>query len=924
MSFRTLSKQGGFSTMMTVSLVMVASVAFTLSGYLITNNMSDQVSGKKDFEMDRSIASGLNQYLIKLTQEYYVRTVSPKIEELAQIAEEKLTERLALEKDDQEKSLYKLANFKIELAWSMEQSLVASSAFRGMMAPQTVLKASYQVLKPSAFLGGGDIKVDVSQFLSVSQVGMFKFISFDGIFNGGGSVASHLEVKGRVHTNVNFCAGNEPIWDPAYYDVITAAGRVLLNSQPGCLFNKKRTANFFVNFVDKFEPGAVGAPVPLDKFKQVLETASHGCRNCEGSGKDWAEYALDAWKGHLLDSSHNVPVLSLPVAQTAAVQAGQWGKVGTIAEEIKGASNFPKEGCTPDQRCSPVGNIRILIDPVRNTDSKELKLFKVSYNSDIRIIDGVWYMRDKTDNDNWPGIPIWSDHPGDFMQDGINVGQNQIRNRMQGKAQEWPANKVPKRFSIYRYELQASGEWGISDTNEVGVISYGALKKVAASTADQPWEPGHYIESPAEGRLLCNPKGVTTKVLATPCAGGKCGFISALSGGLECKGPDAAEPMPYSTQILNATRSGFISPNLRYGTKPGPGTSMPGCAQPIEDDTRLARSRLMPMNINMRAFYEAMTDTTPGELGSYFSGGKSFNGLIYVANRWANANTPNSLTHGFTTDPDNTSLVPEWTPHGSFADATQIPATGPESQESLPFPLCSSSLAGQNFDSQGSFKIPSCATYVPGIGTNFNYINQIRVYNGKGLDDLDPTKGRIFGKGLSIGSSQSITVMGSWNADSAPADRSTNSAAHEPWLPTMIAADTYRLLSSGWSDERARWTYKNETAHNFCQSPDIPNPLEIARPAEASRWVASFVGQSLEEEENWDGKEREVIGAQARSHFAVYQRSEPPGKSNYNDKFIWVYSQPARIAQYDPHLDYVQPPGTPSFQVVSPIKRKIK
>ncbi len=923
---RASDNQRGFSTILMVSIVMVAAVALTLSGYVLSNNMTDQVSGKKEFEMDRAIANGLNQYLLRIAQEYYRYTVTPTLTELESIVSTRLMERLALEKDANGNELYKMANFKIEQTATMDQSLVVNSVFTGMMAPQTIFNASYQVLKPSAYLGGGDIKVNVEQLFSVSQVGMFKFVTLGTINDYVNKGSPYTAVKGRVHVNYDFCVGNDITWQPQYYDRVTAAGGIYHYGSPECGGPAPLVHNLFVSFVDKFAPGPMGGAVPLDKFKQVLPGVVHGCKDCEGSGKDWAEYALEYWKGHLVDSAHDVPVLTLPASQVAQVQAGQWGKVTNSSEDIKGASNHPTPGCAPDQQCSPEGNIRLYVDPVRATDSKEIRLSKISYTSDLRIIDGVWYIRDKSDNDNWPGIPIWSDHPGDYDQDGKPVGQNWIRNSLAGKPQQWALDRVPQRFSIYRFEKQGAGGWAITDTNSFGVVSYGALKKVAATASDQPWEPAHYVESPTEGKWLCNAKGGTANVLQTPCSGGKCGFVGTMSGGLKCQpsAGGAAFGMPVSTQFLNATRSGFQLPSARYGTKPGPGLTQAGCANPTEDDTRQARARMMPMNINMRAFYEALADTTPGELGSYFDGGNTFNGQVYIANRWANDNTANSLIEGFSADPSNSTLVQEWAFHGSFSDTSQIPPTSPEAQESLPYPLCSTSLAGQNFDTQGAFKIPNCATYKPGSGTNYNYINMVRLYNAKQLDGIDPAKGRILSKGLSIASSQAITMLGSWNAESAPANVDDNTAAYEPWLPTMVAGDRMTYHSNGWTDENARWSFTDQLPIYFCNaSSKVMNPNYVSRKAEDTRYVLGRMGANTEADEAWSGIRMEFIGSASHAYFPVYHRSEFVA-TNFHPNAVWNYTPMIRIYAYDPHLDYVQPPGVPSFSIVSSIRQKIK
>ena len=126
-------------------------------------------------------------------------------------------------------------------------------------------------------------------------------------------------------------------------------------------------------------------------------------------------------------------------------------------------------------------NFRFLVDPGFNSDSASVKAMKLAHAAHIRIIDGVWYMRDKSTN-AWPGKAVWSDHPSDYkitaagspeefavVASARDVGQSDLYGGVQ-----------PNRYSAVD---------GNGNVNE-GVVSYGFLRRTSAAGAlPAVWAP---------------------------------------------------------------------------------------------------------------------------------------------------------------------------------------------------------------------------------------------------------------------------------------------------------------------------------------------------------------------------------------------------------------------------------------------------
>ena len=62
----------------------------------------------------------------------------------------------------------------------------------------------------------------------------------------------------------------------------------------------------------------------------------------------------------------------------------------------------------------PVASVAAEVDPVFVRDQQAIRQLKLAFQADIRIIDGVWYFN--TGDGSFPGLAIYSDHPGEGIR----------------------------------------------------------------------------------------------------------------------------------------------------------------------------------------------------------------------------------------------------------------------------------------------------------------------------------------------------------------------------------------------------------------------------------------------------------------------------------------------------------------------------
>ena len=535
-------------------------------------------------------------------------------------------------------------------------------------------------------------------------------------------------------------------------------------------------------------------------------------------------------------------------------------------------------GVTPPAMQSPntdeKTSMRFIVDPAIATDNGDLTSRRLAHLSDIRIIDGVWYVR--MDNVPWPGTPVWSDHPGAnvvhkqaaaaIVQSSAKIGQADIRALHPGN---------PTRFS--HYETNANG--ALTDTDG-GVISYGTMLPT--------------LEGPVPAVWPSFPDSVST----TDICGGTGGF-RAVEG---CPGRQRA--------LLEATRSGF-----EHGG-----------------------DNILPMNFDIEAFAKALADRTAGELGSYFplpaadgTGGRAFNGIIWITQTWKGADgglvvpgasTTQLPTQG--TNNDGASLgpvrmcapaepgvasnneghqgAPVPAPTNGAPPTGTPPITQPvpcpatpgsnvvaRAQNSVPMTVCgghiaSGATASTTGTGPGQFQIAACSsTSLWGsAGGEGSVPNALRLVRGRLIDAVD------FPVGLTIATNLPMYVQGDINSGTLGSEDVAR-------RKVLLAADRVTLLSAQFSDDTRPW-----------------NTSRPAKIAGSSTIVASFItgiphnanaDQAFRSAESWRNGYAIIKGSVVIGFFSVFDK---------DTKSTVGFGSGLKLVN-DTHLTnpLVQPPGVP-------------
>ena len=380
------------------------------------------------------------------------------------------------------------------------------------------------------------------QTLSLGRIALFQFFVFADIpmLDLAPPAGDLMVLRGRMHTNGRVClGGNNSIVRPFGDFVgphavrmdarVTAVERILHASDRRCGFPSGDVGMMGNNVRGEAPPPPADDRLKnLANFAGLSDSADSGCTRASCAG-GWRSFAVRRWLGRVQDMDHEVQELTLPVDPPAMhTQRGFSADGVARTQEMKAASTRP--------------NTRFLVEPPLTNDPPNFSSNKIAFKAQIRIIDGVWYVKDpgpnndpKEDEDDgpWPGIPIWSDHPGhftvadpSFSREGVEglqvlkVGQADIREALEdadgrlARAQ-WSkrvisrASPTPRRFSYYGYVDSDQPTSGLSptgpglqfgrvrrsgggsvDTDPPAVISYGTIAPVGVGRSNQPyWVP---------------------------------------------------------------------------------------------------------------------------------------------------------------------------------------------------------------------------------------------------------------------------------------------------------------------------------------------------------------------------------------------------------------------------------------------------
>lgn len=731
---------------------------------------------------------------------------------------------------------------------------IPNGPFTGMLASVTNIDLSFTVTGPSSSLGSvatGNINIT----LAVAQLSQFQFSNFFDLDYVSWWPLSLLNLA-RVHANGIFCMGGFSGLNLTY---ATTSANIFDAGNAGCW----RTNTY-----------GAGNQTTITNTSNVatslLPNGDSLCANCLGTGTTWADFAKGRWGGHVLDSVQGMQALKFSGVSTEPMQFG----IG-----FQQPANFRAT-------LSNANRSRFLVDPLHAGDTAQARPAKFAYKADIRVLDGVWYLKDPANASAWPGIPIWSDHPGRFTDSyGINVGQEDIRTRWSGSPNQWTAGDMPHYFSFYEYDF---GNLTIVDDSN-GVISYGAI-----GFRSGVWMPGYWLdESGGLGDVnLCNFPTYWLQMPGPPVPASDCGgpdcHLYYLTHGSHCQGnyPN----MSTATKVLAAARSGF-----RDGH--------------IQDWAGSTTANMLPINFDVTTFATALGSAAAGELGSYFGAGnfmgRAFNGIVYVSGTWPGS--ANGYGSGLATPAPSQGAVVDVNQSGPFSVA---------SQQALPFPLCSNSttaptpgLAGSAFDTvnQGPFTVnrfvvPDCASYNPAGITA--YPNSVRLINGATISAA------TFPAGLTVATNLPVYVVGDFNTSS-----NTATSTSTPWIPVLVAGDQMGLGSNSWSDAWSPWNVS--TSNNSASRVASNTTFNAALLNGFSEFTDAQFNPGLNE--NWTGRTLTLRGSLSVGFHPVYYQY--PRRDVGNTTFM----RPTQNFSFDPHFGQItrQPPGT-TFYEVSAVLRWIQ
>ncbi len=780
---------------------------------------------------------GLDRVVVVLTDQYMDQATSPDAEDLedwlcAQAGGCEGSDALpALVPDG-----YRLDGFEVQTLASGVVAPLPTGAFRGLLAEQTRVGITLEVGFDEP---GEHTRCQVERELIFGRVlGTQFFLRSEGYTDWFPD--SDLDIDARTHVNGSLCFGSSEqmrLWR------VTATDALLHPSHADCLTN----AGSLVS------TAGIATDSDFTRFATWSEGTDHGCVVCGGSAQDWLVYAQLNWSGHALDGDHRVSALRPDVPTLPDVQFGA------------------------DALGEPVDNgdtVRFLVEPLADSEDPAVYGTSLARQAHLRILNGTWYLPDPETPDSWPGVAIWSDHPGRTTtraEEGVEpadlaVGQEDLRAEL-----GW-GSTTPRRFSFYGLD----SDTGLLRNPTVTwrhVISYGALDRVNARS----WEPGHWVTLGDDAMCTTGSAAVS-------------GFRRAGQG-LGC----TAE-LPEAARVLNATRSGFHDPHVALRA-------------PAVDS-----AEILPVNFDVGALLAALGDDGTGELGSYFCDAgdgclmdEPFNGIVWISGTW-----PGSMAGQGTSGP---LAAPIQGAQGPLAGTPQptLPSHA-SNQQALPFPLCSTdpSAIGGPLTVGGSFVVPDCDDYGYGDDSASGAArpNAVRILHA---DDLFASSGGLpvldrdgdgHADGLTIASNLPVYLLGGANETSVLTD-----GREGTWTPLLLAADRLTLQSTAWTDESSPWgsvaadTIGQRDAGATVLTLSVLAGWSRSAEDEASAFSGGVEG-FLVTVEDWSNTEAEFRGSLDIGYASVHRPWPPADDEDAAVPPLWDMA-------YDPHLANpdTAPPG---------------
>jgi len=794
------------------------------------------------------------------------------------------------------------------------------SGMKGHIQPYSITA----VAKSLADDGG---TASIMKVIEQADIPMFQFALFiEGygyIYSGRGA-----KILGHVHVNGDACAGST---NGLYIEKLTASGNFYATGGSGCRQEYKRAEDDPSNIYIAKAPlsGGVADLSVASKFAKV----SNGCSamNWQGNSSPctcseqhdrdgpannlssvtaaaWIADARASFGDQLADKDLGGKRVKVPLLGDPLVQKGRNG------------AHLPE----PNNDTS-----RFLLDPVFDGEPRTVSEQKFAYKADVRILNGVWYLRDEADP-AMLGTPIWSDHPGHY---GTSSAAGELwsggSTQAVGQGDLFGSNARPLRYSYYVTAADAAAS-GLDRDAPTGatnplpaapVVSYGSLIRTAGTP--HVWAPGYYPLAPCSSS--CGGYGYT--------------LTQAAKRG----------------ELLQATRSGFRSMWGETAVDLNDANQRTNLGLGTFDPKRTQLVNMLPVNFDVAAFAAALKDTGANELGARMAG-RTFNGVVWIGSFWpgqndgAGADAASSGQpkfwpfHGTQKDcassgPDcqpfstRAGAIPQLTsPTPDTAVAGSVPAlptsyataalTNEPFEQALPFPLCTDRSSGSTVTFAASstltgatrdFIVPDCAWYlssaVAAAERRWSFPNAVRVINAATYDAV------AFPKGLTIATNLALFITGDVNKGSVASD--VPGTFSVSYIPALLAGDSVHSLSNAWDDKNAPWNVEGPTYFSKRRASNTTMTTSIL-----TGWHPSWDGNRDETtyvmrlHEDWVSTSAVKT---VRGSFVIGFSSVFGFRFNWADAITNFDEAGKSVQLYDYNLDIAarQPPGSPLFVVTA-------
>lgn len=407
---------------MILALMLASISAVVVGGFSLTDHSSDVTSGLISNQKSFYVADGIRNVAIGETQLYLSRV--PAEEHSAQGLSDHLQASLGANLPPD----YTLESVKVSDWLDEGYGPVASGPYHGMIGNRRRMMVTLEIQRGNT--SGVDRTIasqsdraigTIELFLNAAELAVGQFIGFSDLpsYQYYSTHGGH-DFFGIIQANGNLCVNSG-----GFHGRLISAKKIVFGSdRPECGFPQGSW-------------GTIDFHLSSNLRRTIWQRDFNGCTDCASTRLAWRLFTIRRLGRMMLDQAHGVLPLKLGGSlESPATQKGLMGASGVSA----------------NHQFSNSTNMRYLVDPPRATDPTIVSREKLANQADIVIIGGVWYLKT---GGLWPGIPIWSDHPGrksDIY--GNAVGQLDLKDYWQPfiTAASPGAIWSPRRYSIYAYD----------------------------------------------------------------------------------------------------------------------------------------------------------------------------------------------------------------------------------------------------------------------------------------------------------------------------------------------------------------------------------------------------------------------------------------------------------------------------------------